>query len=485
MDIKNILRSRKVGHGGYMAALIGVVLALAYLLNVIVLLLANHFGWYFYTAPQYDLSVGTAASALFEEIDTTGGKVQILFCDVEENVKTNKQTDFVYQTANNLKAQYPDLIELSYVNLWLEPQKVAPYLEREDGTTVTLDKTDVIIDYQGEHLVCSASSFYTLDSQDYVVAYNGEEVFVSNILWVTEKEHPTAYFTANHGESMPSPLYYALVRAGYRIDRIDLASVERVPEDAGLVVISSPLYDFQRAAEGAAFESELDKLESYVGAGGKLFVTLDPTYLDKTPKLQSFLNAYGFSVSDGVLIDENNALPGSGGYSLIASYGKSGLSAALAEKVGADRRTVLSYAAPITTFDGEKGSAESLLYSSSSATLKLRSGEHVSGADRALLAIAEVNGGEGKILLCGSSYLAASDRMVGEGYGNKALVYALLSELGASRVPIGIEAVAVDRSAIEDLSLGEARTYTALSVALFPIALLALGLFYCRRRTAR
>lgn len=482
MNIKNILRSQRVKHGGFSTALIALVIALVYLANVIVLLFANHFGWYFFTTEQYDLSLGTAADELFSEIDTEGGKVKILFCDVEENAKTNRKTDFIYTTATNLQKRYPNLIELDFVNLWLEPEKVAPYTESEDGEPITLLATDVIIDYQGEHLLCPATSFFTLDSQDYVTAYNGEEVFVSNILWVTAGEHPTAYFTTNHGESMPTALYYALVRAGYRVDVLDLATVERVPEDAGLVLISSPLYDFQRTAAGAAFVSEITKLEEYLASGGRLFVSVDPNYIDRTPKLLSFLNEYGLMVSDGVLIDENNALPGSGGYSLVASYGDTGLSASLAARVGRERRTVLSYAAPVTAFEGERASAEALLYSPAGATLKLRSGEYVDGGGRALLAMATLNEGEGKILFVGSSYLAATNIMNGAGYGNKPLVYALLSEMGAARVPLGIDAVTVDRSAIEDLSLGEARLYTALAVIVIPCAILVGGLIYCRRR---
>lgn len=482
MDIKNFLRSPRAKRGGYSTALVALVIALVYLFNVIVLLFANHFGWYFYTTEQYDLSISEAADALFADIDTSAGKVEILFCDVEENAKKSAQTDFIYRTANELAARYPDLIELSYVNLWLEPGRVSDYLENEAGDPITLLATDVIIDYQGAHLVCPAESFFTLDSENYVTAYNGEEVFVSNILWVTTPEHPTAYFTANHGESLPTPLYYALVRAGYRVDRIDLASVEAIPEDAGLVLISSPLYDFQRAADGAAFVAELTKLERYLDAGGKLFVSLEPNYLDRTPKLLAFLNEYGLAVSDGVLIDENGALPGSGGYSLIASFGDKESASRLLAAVGEDRRIVLSYTAPILTYEGERASAEPILLSPAGATCKLRSGEYADGGSRPILALSSMHGGEGKILLVGSSYLAASDIMNGEGYGNKPLLYALLSELGAARVPLGIDAVAVDRSAIEDLSLGEVRLYTALTVAVIPLALLSGGLILCRRR---
>lgn len=183
-----------------------------------------------------------------------------------------------------------------------------------------------------------------------------------------------------------------------------------------------------------------------------------------------------------MLIDENGALPGSGGYSLVASFGSGPLATRLASVVGTDRRTVLSYAAPLTAYEGERATAESVLSSPAGAALKLRSGERVDGGNRPLLALSTLHEGEGKILFVGSSYLAASDIMNGAGYGNKALVYALLTELGAENVPIGIDAVTVDRSAIEDLSLGEVRLYTALTVAIIPVVLLATGLILCYRR---
>ena len=482
LDIKQIFARRSVRHGGGAVALVALVLAFFYLINLILLGAANRFSWYFYTTEQYDLSISGAADDLLNDIPTAAGKVKIVFCDLEDNVAVHKQLCDVYETATGLAERYPDLIELSFVNMWLEPSRVAPYRVAEDGSENTLSNTTVIVDYNGSFMLNSASAFYTLDDKNYVTAYNGEEVFVANILWVTAAEHPVAYFTANHGEEIPAALYRQLVAAGYRVERIDLAAVPRISEDAGMVIISAPVYDFQRSAADSSYVSELTKLENYLADGGKLYVSLHPDHTAKTPRLTDFLASYGVTVESGVLIDRETSLPGSSGYSLIADYAKSGMGATLGgSAVIAGRRTVLSYTAPLAISDSPLATTEALLYSASSAA-RLVDGRETGGGVIPLLTMSRMKTGKGMLLVSGSPFLADTAIMNGESYGNKELINALLIEMGAARVPVGIPAVQVNSTAIEDLSLGEADTYTAFAVAIIPAALLVGGLIYCRRR---
>ena len=485
MNVKQFFNRRSVRHAGSGTALVALVLAFFYLVNLIVLGAANHFSWYFYTTAQYDLSISGAADELFADIDTTEHKVKILFCDVEENVKQSGQLDYVYETAVGLAERYPDLIELSFVNMWLEPARVAPYRVAEDGSEQKLNTSTVVVDYGGKFVLNSAAAFYTLDEQNYVVAYNGEEIFAASILWVTAREHPVAYFTANHGEEIPSALYRQLTAAGYKIERIDLAAVSEIPEDAGMVVISSPLYDFQRSAEGSLYESELTKLEHYLANGGQMYVSLNPAYVEKTPRLCSFLASCGVSVGLGTLVDHETALPGSSGYSLITEFADSSIGTTLAARVTAGgRRTVLSSAAPLSLSDTALATVQPILYSAATAGLLQNGAEEALGRTP-VLALSDMKDGEGKLVVCSSPYLADTNLMNGAGYGNKTLVNAMLSLLGAERVPDGIPAVQVDRSAIENLTSREADIYTVLTVGVIPVALLGFGLVYHARRKNR
>ncbi|MBQ8858481.1 MAG: hypothetical protein IJ012_01660 [Clostridia bacterium] len=485
MKLKEFFGSRRAKNGGSAMALVALVVALFYVVNLILLGLASHFSWYFYTTEQYEITVSGAADDLLNGIRTPQGKVKILFCDVEENIKNHQQLDFVYKTATGLAERYPDLLELEFVNMWLEPARLAPYRTAEDGSENTLSSSTVIVDYNGEFVLNSPSAFYLLDEEDYVTAYNGEEVFVGTILWVTANEHPVAYFTANHGEEIPSALYRRLVMAGYRVERLDLASVTDVPQDAGMVVISAPLYDFARAAEGSNYRAELDKLADYLEDDGKLYVSLHPDYTEKLPHLTDFLAGYGIATQAGVLIDREAALPSSGGYSLIGRFPETGSGAALgASPLLAERRTVLSYAAPLSIGESTLATAEALLYAPNSASL-LYGGQETATDGATVLALAKMQEGEGVLLVSGTPYLTDAALMNGEGYGNRELVNALLSLMGAERVPMGIPCVMVDRSAIEDLTLGEVDAYATVSVILLPVAIVVGGLIYCRRRKNR
>lgn len=485
MNVKQFFDRRSVRHAGSGTALVALVIAFFYLVNLIVLGAADRFSWYFYTTEQYDLSISGAADELLAEIDTTEYKVEILFCDVEENVKQSNQLDYVYETAVGLAERYPDLIELSFVNMWLDPARVAPYRTAEDGSEQELNTSTVVVDYGGEFVLNSAAAFYTLDDENYVFSYNGEEIFVASILWVTAEQHPVAYFTANHGEEIPSSLYRQLTAAGYRVERIDLAAVSEIPEDAGMVVISSPLYDFQRSAAGSAYESELTKLERYLKNDGKLYVSMNPTYVERLPRLCSFLADYGVTVGLGTVLDHESALPGSAGYSLITSFAEEGIGAELGARVSAGgRRTVLSYAAPLTLTDTAKASPAPVLYSASTARL-LRGGEESAIGRTPLLTVCDVTEGDGILIVAAGPYLADTTLMNGEGYGNKSLVNSLLALMGAERVPDGIPAVQVDRSAIEDLTSREADIYTAVAAGVIPVGLLVFGLVYHARRKNR
>ncbi len=487
--IRSFFSSRRAQNGGSTAALVALVLALFYLCNTVLLAVADRYALYFYTGAQLDITVSGAADELLGTLRTEGKKITVLFCDSEENIEKHSQLDLVYDTAVAMQERYPDLLELSYVNLWLEPARVAPYRENEDGTENKISTSTVIFDCEGEFMLNSPVSFYTLDENNYVTSFNGEEVFVANMLWVGMKEHPVAYFTANHGEEIPSALHRALTYAGYRVERLDLSTVRGVPADAGMIVISAPHYNFGKAAAGSSEKAELDFLADYLAGGGQVLAMLDAGYAENMrlpngnpPHLLSFLAEYGITVQPGRLIDRQNALPGSGGYSLITSYASGEAAADLAARAEtADRRIILSDAAVLTLQESALAHAVPLLQAPSSATRIDAAGQTLGGAGT-VLAMAEMKEGGGRLVVAGSAYLADVGLVDGPGYGNKGLIQALLTELGATRVVTGIENLQIDTSAIEDLTMGEADLFFALSAIFVPLLILLAGAIILRRR---
>lgn len=473
-DFRGFFASRRVRAAGAGASLSALVVLLFYLVNLILAGAASRMGWYIAPKGDYDLSLSGATDALFADLPTDT-PIDIVFCDLEENVKTNTQLTDIRETAVRLAEKHPGLFRVSYVNLWLEPAKVAPYRQNSDGSENTIARTTVIVARGSEFLLQEPQAFYTLDSDKYVTAYNGEEAFAAAALWVSTDTHSAAYLTENHGESVSASLYRALTYAGYRVKTIDLASDSAVPDDAGLLVISSPLYDFQSAAPGSGYRAELEKLRDYLARGGSLFVTLDPRYTEKQPHLCAFFAEYGITPDAGILQAGDGALPGSGGYELLASPDAGADLAAVGS-----RRVAVRYAATLSL----SGTARPLLLSPGDARRLTDDGGSTGAGGLPVAARTETADG-GRILLAGAATLSATAQMTGDHYGNKQFVYAMLTRLGARAVPAGIPAVAVDRTALENLTAGDCDRFFFLSVVLVPLLLLAAAIWIWRRRTER
>lgn len=473
-DLRGFFASRRVRAAGAGASLTALVLLLFYLVNIILSGAAARMGWYIAPESGYDLSLSGGTDRVFADLpaDTV---IDIVFCDLEENVKASAQLSDIRETAVRLAERHAGHFRVSYVNLWLEPARVEAYRTNRDGSENTIARTTVIVARGSEFLLQEPQAFYTLDSDNYVTAYNGEEAFAAAALWVSADTHPVAYLTENHGESVSTSLYRALTYAGYRVRTLDLSSDSTVPDDAGMLVISSPLYDFQSAAPGSGYRAELEKIRAYLARGGALYVSLDPRHTENQPHLCAFLAEYGLTVEAGVLQAADGALPGSSGYEILAAVdGGTELPA-----VGS-RRVAMRYAATLSL----SGNARPLLLSPGDAQRVQADGQAVGAGNLPVAAWTDTDGG-GRILLSAAATLTATAQMTGEYYGNKQFIYAMLSRLGARAVPSGIPAVAVNRTALENLTAGDCDRFFLASAVLLPLALLAAGFVVWRYRRNR
>ncbi len=479
MKLKELCQRKGVQHAGLSLSLIALVLCLFYLGNLIVLGLSNKLGWYWVTTEQYDLTIGAGTDAALAPLDTGGTPVRVTFCS--RRPAENSQLAEIYETVCQMAEKYPEKVQIDCIDLWLEPHKVSSWRENADGTENTIEETTVIFSHGDAFLLQSATAFYALDSSNYVIAYNGEETAVASLLWVCETEHPIAYFTQNHGEEAPVALQRLLLYAGYQIQSLDLSALSGVPEDAGLVVISSPLYDFQASAAGASYVSELDKLDAYLAQGGLLYVALDAQRLSAQPHLCAFLSAYGITPQVGVMQDHAASLPGSSGYALICDYADTSLTQPLRD---AGRRTVLPYAAALSLTSNSQATTEPLLYAPASATLTDGAGSTLDSGAFPVAAVAHLSSG-GDLLLFGSADVATSSLMLGESYGNKQLHYRLIAACTGRTVPADIASIPVDRSALEDLTTREADIFTFSVAVLVPLLILGAGIYVTVRRKNR
>lgn len=134
-----------------------------------------------------------------------------------------------------------------------------------------------------------------------------EEKLTNALIKLLRTSQKTVYFVKGHGEkdvnSTRKDGYRAAADAirgdSYEVKEIMLLRHDEVPEDASVVVVSSP--DTEPA------QAELDKLDRYYKRGGALLVQVDPGH---PPGFRTWLEQYGFKLQSDVVIDQQSQLYG-------------------------------------------------------------------------------------------------------------------------------------------------------------------------------
>ena len=480
------------------AIIIGSVIAF----NVIVYALTMKFGLYLYKPEAVDLTISGMTDALFAEPISKGERVKVTFCRAEDEMELD-EIGYFHQTAKQFAERYPDFIELEYVNIITKRNSkgelvdLSKYQEKDaEGNAVPLYKASVIFESRIQHktVIDIISSTFTYDSaSSSYQSYNGEEVFASMVSWVLNAEHKTVYFTTFHGEAVDFGFATMLTCAGYTVESLDLRKSE-VPEDAGLVVISNPVKDFERAAEGAThIRSEIERLRSYMERGGSIYVAIDP-YSEKLHVLESFIAEYGITVPsvsrDGkdyryIVKDSSNAITADN-FTIVTEIADNEVAGAIGEQMSkyTDSNVIIKDVAALEL----SGNAKEIFVTSASSSTY--TGADVADSDGgycvAAVSVNEEDGGkESTIFVVPSIYLTANDAVVTTGYANRDFLYVMLEQLfGSYPAPNGCNMVYTSTGMLENLTMGTARTITALLLSI-PAVIAVVGAVVIVRRKNR
>lgn len=502
--MKNFFSKLKSGlhsEGASGAALTALIIGITVFVNAVIYTLGTVFGWYAYSPETLDLTLSDAPAEIFERAVLPGDEVTILFCQAEDDLKNHRSGGYVYQTAKQMAEKF-SFLHVEYKNIVIDPDAVEPYKKDMKGNDTALNATSVVFIHNEQYRVLTDTTsgvgyvdFYTLNDKGTVVAYNGEEVLTAMILWVLREEHPTAYFTTGHTETSTAAFSSALACAGYYVDTVDLRQNE-VPSDAGLLVISHPIKDFERSAEGSGVRSEYDRLVSYTDRGGRVLLVTDPYLKENQPVLRGFMDTFGISLSerdtDGgrvadIVKDTENGISVDG-FTFVCDFGTGSFASSVAALVDAQAAgKVITSSSGVLLTDAAKG-AEPLLVSSSAAETEAagavtdRDGRYTVAA----YSRQTHNGNTAELVVLPSIYLSDSDAMVTNGYANRTFFYAVFSALGTGggECPYGCRLVLMSNDYLENLTMGTARRLTVLFMAV-PAALAVAGAVVVIRRKNR
>lgn len=174
-----------------------------------------------------------------------------------------------------------------------------------------LQSSDSIMIFQSgeKETILSLNDLYTYDYTTYEQIDVTEEAFTNAIIEVTIEDKPNIYFLEGHNTYTAE--YFQLLKQDISAEANEVGSVNiltsgTIPEDCNCLVITTLKEDLT--------EMEKDKIIEYINNGGKILLLTDANILGiEMPNFDQILDLYGFSISKGVLFeqDQNQMIYGS------------------------------------------------------------------------------------------------------------------------------------------------------------------------------
>lgn len=301
--------------------------------------------------------------------DAEAVAVDLIFCEDPDNLMANDIMRMVYLTALSLQKQFPEIIRVSYIDVYKNPSAVQKY---KTNAYTTVYASNVIIASGTEYRRLSYKDFFTYDSTsaDTPWAYSGEKRFASAILAVTKAVSPVCCLMTNHGESGYSDGLLSLLRdAGYRVvEDFDLENDE-IPADCRLMICIAPQRDFTgypQIQAGQATTSEIARLDAFLDDENALMVFFDSD-TPVLPNFEEYLEKWGTQIcrvtdeaglSQNYLLRDADTSLSADGQTLIGDYVTTGLGGSMTKdmrsltypaKVIFPNATALSFSRPFKT----------------------------------------------------------------------------------------------------------------------------------------
>ncbi len=331
---------------------VGVVLVAA------LLALVNYFGW------KYHKRMDWTASEIYSLSEKSENVLKELAQDVDVVVYM-EPTGELYGPVMELLARY-EAASPRLILREVDPgRNLAEAQELVDRYRIDSDNV-IVFDSAGERRFVEANDLAEYDYSGVqfgqgprMVGFAGEQQFTSALLELTQSERPKVVFTSGHGELQlsdfsPTGLSAArelLERDNFEVESWESLGASSVPEGVELIAIVGPVGNF--------VQPEIDLLESFLQAGGRLLVLLDPTLSPAgglvTTGLESLLGRYGIEVGNDIVVDPANPLPFFGADTIyVTSYGSHPITRSLAQ---AQLPTILSLARSVTPAESIEGYA--------------------------------------------------------------------------------------------------------------------------------
>jgi len=412
-ELKSLINLRSLKYGSNSIILIVVVVAIAVVVNMI-------FGM---IPLKWDLT----ANKLYSITDETKKIINNLDTDIviyglidEGLIQNNAQLKQVDELLQHYKNNH---IKIEYVDADRNPTIIN---DIDPDNTLSLKKTDFVVKSAKKMKKIEFTQLFTTTYTNYfeptVTGFDAEQQFTSAINYVISEYTPVIYFVEGHDEkrfeSDFTQLKDMLVKGNYDVKYLDLNTVDKLPEDAEVVVFAGPQKDLT--------QPEREKLKEFLEEGMDVIFMFDSLNTDvKFPMFESILSNYNITLNyDRIMEGEASRYVPGNPYVIVPYLQQAGLNTNFGSTIGSLRMYV-SGARSLNILKNEKNylTVTSLAKTSNKAVGKLiAGGEDITGP-LDLIVSAEYTGGikPTRILVFGSSSLI-SDSVV-SGYSPNGLYY--------------------------------------------------------------
>lgn len=272
--------------GAYNTGMIGVAVVLAVVVN----LLAGEL-------PGSVKTVDVTSQKIYSLTDTTRDFLKELQEDVTIYVLAGEDSrDVTLATTLERFQDATEHITVEYVDPAVNPRFYMQYTDTAvsaHSLIVVSEKRNKIVDYSSVYETEYDYTTYTSNT----TGYDGEGQLTSAIAYVTSDSMPKVYILEGHGETALSSTFTdAVKKENMEYESINLMNYDAVPEDAHCLVIDAPTSDFS--------EDDLQKILTFMENGGNALVISTWTG-QELPNFHKFLEAYGLSVTDGLVIEQD------------------------------------------------------------------------------------------------------------------------------------------------------------------------------------
>ena len=493
MKTASYLRSKKFRYGSVATALTVVFIALIVIFNVIFTAVAGKFRWYADMTDNELFTLSDNAKSIMSEISSD---VNIYFAEEDDALRASATTNYIYNTALQLQEAYPNInVECHNIiteNLFFDKYKTMA------STDITA--TSVIVESGDEFNIIPAKNFYVFDDDGTTVwAYNGEYRFLSAILQVTASEKPVAYFTTGHGEDITgaSALISLFRDSGFDVKPIDL-SKENITEDARILVIYNPLYDFIGFEAEDESSDEIKKIDAFLDSlhHGCLMTFVDPDSVSELNNLDEFLEEWGIKyVPDTFVRDYGNSTTVDG-RTIIAEFNSDSedFAVALYEDILLSPtlpKAIIKNAAPIDILWSEGGDVGSVryvssLFTSSSGAELVSNGNIVKKGSAPIMTVScesrmYDNNRYFSYVIAGSPSFASNNYLISNSYANRDVLAATMRMTGRERILADIDFKVFDDTDLT-ITTAQANGWTVALTVVLPVIIAAVGVAVWLRR---